>query len=350
LDATFDLLTLSLLPGISTRTARALARRGRLEEQLARPGDHPDLIPAPAQQRLRSGQARREAQEEWRRAREMGIRIVGRDEPEYPALLREIYDPPPVLYVRGWLRAGEGGRCLAIVGSRAATPRGAALARAMAHELGAGGATIVSGLARGIDTAAHLGALDAEARTVAVLGSGLDRMYPQENARLATRIAGRGAVVSEFRLGAAPKPGHFPRRNRMIAGWGRAVVVVEAASRSGALATARVALDEGREVMAVPGHPSQAGAAGVNQLIRDGAVLVRHGADVAEELGLELASGAEADVEDTVLAVLSRDVPQNLEQLHERCGMEVPQLLARLGELELAERVRRLPGAVFVRA
>lgn len=264
-------------------------------------------------------------------------------------LLGRIYDPPPVLYVRGCLEAGDGERCIAIVGARAATPGGATLARALSHDLASAGATIVSGLARGIDTAAHQGALDAQGRTVAVLGSGLDRIYPPENEGLARAIGERGAIVSEFPFGTPPLPQHFPRRNRVIAGWSRGVVVVEAAARSGALNTARTAVDEGRDVMAVPGHPSQPACEGTNQLLRDGAVLVRHARDVAEELGFDLAATAPQPSADPVLGVLRPDAPISLEDLRERSGLETPELLARLTQLELRDEVRRLPGALYVR-
>ena len=277
---------------------------------------------------------------------------MGWDEPDYPALLRQIFDPPPVLYVRGRLDSDEGERSVAIVGSRAATPAGRALARAMGRDLAAAGATVVSGLARGIDTAAHQGALDAAGRTVAVLGCGIDRLYPAENASLAAAIEVNGAIVSEFALGTPPLPHHFPRRNRIIAGWSRGVVVVEAARRSGALNTAHTAVDEGRDVMAVPGHPSQPGSEGTNQLLREGACLVRDARDVAEELGFAppatAAEPAEVSV-DPVLGALRADAPASLEDLRKRSGLETPELLARLSQLELRDQVRRLPGALFVR-
>jgi DNA processing protein len=221
----------------------------------------------------------------------------------------------------------------------------------MARDLAAWGATVVSGLARGIDTAAHEGALEASGRTVAVLGCGLDRTYPAENERLAGRIASAGAVVSEFPLGAPPLPEHFPRRNRVIAGWSRAVVVVEAAARSGALNTARCAADEGRDVLAVPGHPTQLASAGTNQLIRDGAGLVRSAIDVAHELGLEPPATAAAakPPADPLLGALAGDAPATLEELRARSGLETGALLARLTDLELRDVVRRLPGPLFVR-
>jgi DNA processing protein len=350
-DSTIDLLTLSLLPGVVPRVARELALRTSLAAVLARPDDHGDLLGSPARELLRTGAARRRAEEEQRAAAALGARVVGRDEPAYPHLLRHVYDPPPVLYILGDLAEGEGDHTVALVGSRAATPHGTTLARAMARELAGAGLTVVSGLARGIDTAAHQGALEGGGRTVAILGSGLDRLYPVENARLARAVAGRGAVVSEFPLGTPPHPGHFPRRNRVIAGWGRAVVVVEAAQRSGALVTARCALDEGREVMAVPGHPSQPGGAGTNALIRDGALLVRGAADVAEALKVSLPAPAGADgPADPVLAALSADAPRSVEEVQRKSGRPASEVLGRLTELELASRVVRLPGALFVRA
>jgi DNA processing protein len=351
-DGTFELLTLSLLPGVTARTCRDLAERGPVADVLARPDDHGDWLDDQARAQLANGQARRRAEEEQRRARSLGVRVVGRDEPDYPDWLRRIYDPPMVLYVQGRLEPGEGPLSIAIVGSRAASPYGAVLARSMARELAAAGLTVVSGLARGIDSAAHQGALDGGGRTVAVLGSGIDRLYPAENGRLARAVAGSGAVVSEFPLGTEPRPGHFPRRNRIIAGWGRAVVVVEAAQRSGALVTARCGLDEGREVMAVPGHPSSPASAGANALIRDGARLVRHAADVAEELKLELSPAGPASeaASDPVFAALSGDAPATVEELQRRSGRPASEVLGRLTELELASRVRRLPGALFVRA
>lgn len=350
MEETIDLLTIALLPGAGARTARDLAARGPLPEVLAHEDLHGDLLSSPARSALRSGKALSRAKTEIENAHRLGVRIVGRDEPDFPERVRRIYDPPPVLYVRGTLVPGEGERGVALVGSRRASPQGLVLARAMARELARAGLTIVSGLARGIDTAAHHGALDARGRTVAVLGSGLDCLYPPENADLAAAIAKDGAVVSEFPLGSPPDGKHFPRRNRLIAGWGRAVVVAEAAEKSGALLTAHAALEEGREVMAVPGHPSHAGSVGTNRLIRDGAVLVRSAADVAEELGVTLEPMVEEAVEDEVLKALARDVPRSIEELQARCGQALPALLSQLTLLEVGEKVRRLPGPLYVRS
>lgn len=350
LDETFDLLTIALLPGVGARTARDLSARGPLKAALAHPEDHGDLLSPSARSALRTGAARSRAQAELDKARTLGVRVVGRDEPDFPERLRRIYDPPAVLYVRGTVVHGEGDRAVAVVGSRAASPQGLVLARALARDLAQAGLTIVSGLARGIDTAAHRGALEGGGRTVAVLGSGLDQLYPPENAELAAAIARRGALVSEFPFGSPPDRKHFPRRNRLIAGWGRAVVVAEAAEKSGALLTAHAALEEGREVMAVPGHPSHPGSFGTNQLIRDGAVLVRSARDVAEELGMELTVDEEAAVDDDVLRALARDVPRSVEELQARCGRALPELLSHLSFLEVGAKVRRLPGPLFVRS
>jgi DNA processing protein len=350
-DQTLDKLTLVLLPGVGPRTARDLLARGPLADLLARPDDHGDLLGLAARQALQSGAARRRAEDEGARAERLGVRLVPLGDPSYPPLLACLYDPPAVLWVRGQLTLeDEGPRSVAIVGSRAATPAGTTLARALARELAGAGLTVVSGLARGIDAAAHRGALEGHGRTVAILGSGLDRLYPPEHTELAEHLVRHGALISEFPLGTRPERGHFPRRNRLIAGWSRGVVVVEATEKSGALGTARVALDEGREVFAVPGHPSSAQSVGTNALIRDGAVLVRNAADVAAELGFAVSGEKEERNAEPILSVLRREVPTSLEQLVQDSGRSVPDLLAQLSRLELTAQVRRLPGPLFVRA
>jgi len=280
------------------------------------------------------------------------LRVVWRGAGEYPFWLGRIHDPPAALWVRGRLLPDEGERSVAIVGARSATPLGESFARLLARDLAAAGVTVVSGLARGIDAAAHQGALEAGGRTVAVLGSGVDRPYPRQNAELAEAVARTGALVSEFPPGSLAYKSNFPRRNRTIAGWSRVVVVVEAGERSGALITARVALEEGREVMAVPGHPSVPAAAGTNALLRDGAAVARHARDVLDELGLDPrpAPAAAGPGADPVLSLLARGVPASLEELAARASRPVPELLARLAELELEGAVRRIPGALFVRS
>jgi DNA processing protein len=349
-DEVVDLLQTTFLPGVTPRMARALRARGCLAAVLAHPRDHADLLPPPALADLERGRARRRAEDELRKAAAIGVSLTGLDHPDYPALLRETHDPPLVLYVVGRLPATP--LAVSIVGSRKATVGGRAFARSLARDLAAAGVVVVSGLARGIDSEAHRGALDGKGATIAVLGSALDRVYPGEHAGLAREIAAQGgAVVSEFPLGTGPRPDHFPRRNRVIAGLSRAVVVVEAAERSGALGTAALAADEGRDVLAVPGHPTEPLAAGTNALLRDGALLARSAADVAEALGLVIGvTNAIAPSGDHILDSLRPDRPTSLEELVSLCGRPVGELLSHLSVLEIDARVRRLPGPAFVRA
>ncbi|NKX43678.1 DNA-processing protein DprA [Roseicyclus persicicus] len=219
---------------------------------------------------------------ELRAATRAGARMICLGDPDYPAPLAGIADAPPVLWARG--RASLMARpMLALVGTRNASALGSRMARHLAADLGAAGFVVVSGLARGIDALAHRAAL--ETGTVAVMAGGLDVIYPPENADLARAIAERGLCLSEMPFGLDPQARHFPRRNRIVAGLSRAVIVIEAATRSGSLITARMALDQGREVMAVPGHPLDSRAGGGNLLIRDGALLVRGAEDVIEALG-----------------------------------------------------------------
>lgn len=344
MDRLHALLVVSRLPGLTPRAAAALARRGPVHEVLARPDEHHDLLGPAARSRLRRAATWEAAEADRRALVALGARVVAYDDATYPELLRHTADPPPVLYARGvW--PPPGGLAVAVVGARAATPGGCSRARELATGLAGCGVAIVSGLARGIDAAAHRGALDGGAWTAAVLGTGLDRTYPAEHAALADEVAAGGALVTEFPLGTPPRPGHFPRRNRIIAGLVAGVVVVEASERSGALVTAGLALDAGREVMAMPGVPGHPLARGTNALIRDGARLVRHAADVAREFDLP---APDAAPEAGLLAALRH--PTSLDELVTRCRRPAPALLRELTELELSARVRRLPGALYVRA
>lgn len=343
-------LCLALLPGLNPRIQRAVEVLG-LRDVLLRPEEHRVLLGPAACRSLATGEAWAAVAEARRRASTGGYRIVTRGEAAYPPLLHETFDPPPALWVRGRLIPGEN-RAVALVGSRAASPAGLALAREMASELSARGVCVVSGLARGIDAAAHAGALRGGGRTVAVLGSGIDRPYPAENtALLQAIVAAGGAVVSEFPPGAPPRREHFPRRNRVVAGWCRAVVVVEAGRRSGALITARLATDAGRDVLAVPAHPHHVAAAGSNALLRDGAGLVRDAADVLSEIdGPSWVAEPEAPPRevDPLLRALRGGRPMSVDELGTHSGIPTSRLLARLSELELAARVRRLPGNLYL--
>ena len=219
--------------------------------------------------------------------------VVWLTDPVYPALLKQIHDPPPRLFVRGQLPAGP---YIAIVGSRRATPYGCRTARQLARDLSDAGIVVVSGLARGIDAAAHRGALEGTTPTVAVMATGLDRIYPPEHAELAAAIARTGAVITEAVDGTLPLPGYFPVRNRIISGLSHGVVIVEAAERSGALITARMALEQGREVFCVPGSIENPLAAGSHGLIKDGAKLVQTVEDVLDEFPLARLFGDRPDV------------------------------------------------------
>ncbi|MEO7245852.1 MAG: DNA-processing protein DprA [Rubrivivax sp.] len=278
-------------------------------------------------------------------------------DPTYPALLLELTDPPLLLFARGdprWLQ----GSALAVVGSRNPTAQGVDSARAFARTLSDAGFVVVSGLALGIDAAAHEGALDGASGTIAVVGTGPDRVYPARHHALAHRIAQRGLILSEFVPGAPPLPEHFPRRNRVIAGLARGTLVVEAALRSGSLITARLAAEAGREVFAIPGSIHSPQSRGCHQLIRQGAKLVESAQDILEELAPAMArSGAPLDEpgddnapaeRDPLLAALGHE-PVTLDALSARTGWSAQALNVKLLELELDGRVARLPGGLFQR-
>lgn len=287
--------------------------------------------------------------------------LVCLDDPRYPPRLLAIGDPPPVLFVHGD-PAVLARPAIAIVGSRHATQAGLGHARDFARALGEAGLTVVSGLAQGIDAAAHQGALPTAAGTVAVMGTGMDLVYPPRHRALADAITNRGALVSELPLGTAVQRANFPRRNRLIAGLALATLVVEAARQSGSLITARQALEAGREVMAIPGSIHSPVAKGCHQLIREGAKLVESAEDVLVELrGALGASGVPSrarrtrdapppadPADEALLATLGFD-PTNLDALVERTGLPAGALGARLLSLELAGRVERLADGRFAR-
>jgi DNA processing protein len=277
------------------------------------------------------------------------IRTLRRGRSAYPARLAAIHDPPAQLHVRGSSAlAILGGVSVAIVGARSCSAYGRTVARTLARELAAAGAVIVSGMARGVDAEAHRGALDAEGITVAVLGCGVDRDYPAAHADLARRICERGAIVSEYGPGIPPAPWRFPARNRIIAGLCAVTVVVEARERSGALITADFALEEGREVMVVPGEITSALSAGTNALLRLGAAPVLGVADVAAALGLELARDRSCDVGEDAAKVLSAVAAgaTAIDQLARETGLDAARVAASLTELELARAVRVDDGEV----
>lgn len=285
------------------------------------------------------------------RAADAALLPVVWTDPRYPPALATIADPPVVLWVRGEPDALSA-PAVAIVGSRAASPYALEVAERLAADLAASGVVVVSGLARGVDSAAHRGAVRGGGRTVAVLGSGADVVYPAEHVALAADIADRGgAIVSELVPGTPPRPVFFPRRNRIISGLARAVVVIEAGERSGSLITAREALEQGRDVLAVPGNVLTGRNRGAHALLRDGAKIVETADDILAELGMGVARVRPGQVDplDTVLACFTPGEACDFDDLAGRSGLPAAQLLSRLLDLQLAGWVRRLEGGRFVR-
>ena len=346
---------------------RASARGRARETAAARNPSRPLSFPQPRPAGPRG------LDEDLQRLRALGAEVFGAAEPEMPARLRAIPDCPHVLFARGD-RAALWAPQVAVVGSRRATPAGARIARRLAGALAARGIVVTSGLAQGIDAEAHRGALEAGGRTIAVLGSSLDRIYPAEHRGLAERICAQGAVVSEFPFGSRPVPWNFPWRNRIISGLSLGVLVVEAAERSGSLITARLAGEQGREVFAVPGSILNPQAAGCHRLLRDGAKLVEKVDDILEELPAEvlatLDSGASgprsgaaggsgtaiggdaAPAPDTdeaaVLHYLGHE-PASADALAERAGLAPERVYSILSSLEIGGSIRVDPAGRYMR-
>lgn len=345
---------------VSPRRQRALLQHFQSPQAIfTAPAEAVERVDATAvpkiAQVLREYDAEADVQELERR----GFQLLSLYDPSYPALLKAIEDPPPVLFVRGSLQPSDD-RAVAVVGSRRSSAYGRLVAEDLSRQLVAYGLTVVSGLAPGIDTAAHQGALRAAGRTLAVLGCGLDVCYPRENQALAEAIAERGALVSEFPLGTPPEAWRFPARNRIISGLSRAVVVIEAPLNSGALITADFALEQGREVLAVPGNVNNWRHAGCHRLIKEGARLVEEARDVLEALGLSFPlspnEGSETPLppslepsERGILQVLGRQ-QKHIDQICREAALPPAQVNSTLVLLELKGLVRRLPGNLFMRS
>lgn len=281
-----------------------------------------------------------------------GLKVIAARTPHYPPRLWEIADPPIVLWARG--EACVNTRSVAIVGSRRSTPAGLVVARQLGGDLAAAGWTIVSGMALGVDGAAHEAALDAGGETVAVLGCGADVVYPYQHQALAARIAGCGRILSEFPPGSAPRPWHFPLRNRIISGLAHAVVVVEASEKSGSLITARLAMEQGRDVLAVPGSAASGRYRGSHALIRDGARLVETVDDILDELeGVSRRNRTpradKAIAVSRLEAAMAPGEAYSVDDLAAATGRSAADLLAELGALEVAGRIGRAGGGNFVR-
>ena len=323
-------------------------------------------------QSIATGKSLDLAQQECAKASEAGARIVALSDPEYPARLKEIYDPPVVLYVRGNvdLLAKPG---IAIVGTRHPTPYGTGMSERLSTDLAAHGLVIISGMARGVDTAAHRGAISAKGKTIAVFGTGIDVMYPKENTRLAEQIlALDGALISEFPVGTFAAPQNFPIRNRIISGMSVGVLVVEAAEYSGTRITSRCALEQNRDVYAVPGNVTNKNAWGPNTLIKQGAKLVATWEDVWEELPTDVQvvlseeqnespepataslfpDDAASPHEKKILKLIKPDESVHIDQLVQMLENEMSssEIFAALFELELNGKIRQLPGKNFVKS
>jgi DNA processing protein len=299
-------------------------------------------------------------EKEFALAKKYGLKIITVDDKDYPRNLKFIPDPPLVLYVKGEISQGDR-MGIAIVGSRRASFYGLSSAEKFSAELAQLGFTIVSGMARGIDSAAHRGALKARGRTLAVIGSGFGHIYPGENKKLAEEIAQHGAVISEFSVGTRPLRQNFPRRNRVISGLGLGVLVVEAARNSGALITADFALEQGREVFALPGKVDSANSIGTHALIQQGAKLVFCVEDILEEWNLPLAPRQDkmavkkavstlqlTPEESRLFSLLSRR-PLHLDEIAQKINLDIPRISDILLKLQFKKLVKQLPGMQFVR-
>ncbi len=329
-------------------------------------------LPAAAAQAIVSGHSRAEAEKEWKRVQEGGGAIITPVDKGYPERLREIFDPPTVLWIRGdaALLAQPG---IAVVGTRHPTPYGTGMAEMLSRDLAAHGLVILSGMARGVDTAAHRGALEARGKTVAVWGTGIDVIYPKENKKLAEQILeGGGAILSEYPMGTFPAPQNFPIRNRILSGMSVGVLVIEASENSGTRITARCALEQNREVFAVPGNVTSKSSWGPNTLIKQGAKLVATWEDVWEELPTQVRMEVEEQAgiassgdpgaslfnkpdlpEDQghVFEALRPDQSTQLDELVDLLEgkLSSSEIFTALFELELAGRVRAMPGKNYVR-
>jgi DNA processing protein len=371
-----DWLALKLSPGLGTRLAARLAVAfgdPRAVFQASPQEIEKHGVPPLVARMLASSPAYEEAQRELTRSRKEGCEIVVYNDPRYPEILRQIFDPPVLLYCRGnvELLSAPG---IAVVGARKPTPYGLAVAERLAADLSARGLVIVSGLARGVDTAAHKGAVEqGGGRTIAVQGCGIDQCYPSENKRLKTRIEEIGLVISEFPIGSFAAPQNFPIRNRLISGLSLGVLVVEAAQYSGSLITARLALEQDREVFCVPGNITNKFSWGPNTLIKQGSKLVMEWRDVMDELPgpvrqalmVRMAEGDATNgvpgasefteglsgVEKALCEMLKVEEAAQIDQILDKLPEHSPsEILAGLLELEIKGMARQLPGKNYVKA
>lgn len=325
----------------------------RRPEQAVRRLGRPLLVSG---SRLDVSAVRKDVDHELQYCQEHGVHLLTEGSPSYPSRLREIVDPPLVLFAQGNLELLQAGHAVALVGSRKPSNFSINLAYSIARDLSEAGVSVVSGLAAGIDSYAHRGALDGRGGTVAVLGNGIDVLYPRSNRGLYGRIRERGVLITEFPVGARPLKHHFPLRNRVISGLSQGTVVVEASGRSGALITAESALEQGREVMALPGKAGSEAFQGNNLLIKQGAYLVENAADIGEVLGVDVAKScglekklAFSDVEHNILKVIG-DERVSLRDIQRQVPDPVSRIASALTLLELKGAIMQYPGKYYMRA
>lgn len=368
-------ISLNMTPGVGPRKATQLlerfgsaenvfhARRTELESLRLKPETIESIL---------KHEFHDKAEEELEKVKKSGGDVLILDDGSYPFLLREIADPPITLYVKGNWQECFDAPCIAVVGSRKCSTYGENASEMLSRDLAANGVCIVSGLARGIDTAAHRGAIKGKGKTIAVLGTGINQIYPKENARLVEEILDSGgAIVSQFPLETPPLKENFPYRNRIISGLSLAVLIVEASERSGSLITARLATEQNREVLAVPGNITSKNSYGTNYLIKSGAKLVQQWQDAVAELPQEISAKIlpplmdketpEKNAQETLLPadltenerkiykLLSTDEPAHFDVLFESANLKVGDLSAALLGLEMNELVKALPGNCFVK-
>jgi DNA processing protein len=362
-----DAIELSLLPGVGSLTQnriwKALSKISDLFSMEEKPLESLG-VPADAYSVIRSRACRAVAAEIYDWGTREGCQFLVRGSAGYPPFLEEIYDPPLILYARGHLEALEKA-CVAIVGTRRPTIYGLQMAQGIASDLGSRGIAVASGLARGIDAAAHRGCLDGDGITIAVLGCGIDIVYPREHCQLAQKILVKGLLLSEFPPGTSPAPQNFPIRNRIISGMALGTLIVEASEYSGSLITARLAMEQNREVFALPGNLTSPQSFGPNFLIKQGAKLVQTWRDVVEELPPEIRreifirEDARAPLkpelellseeETKLLNMLRVDEATQFDKIYRSSGLSIPRLSDLLLNLEMAGRIRQLPGNLYVR-
>jgi DNA processing protein len=366
-QAALPWLAMTMTPGIAARLSARLLREFGSPEGVFRAsltGLEACNLPAPAAQAIFKKQTFWRAEKELDSVRRIGCKLVNWQEPEYPQALLQIYDPPVMLYVHGdasILNAPS----ISIVGTRRPTLYGSQMAERLGRDLAAKGLTVISGLARGIDAIAHNGATEVGGRAIGVIGTGIDVCYPKENKKLYAKVLERGAIISELPTGSHPAPENFPVRNRIIAGMPHGVVLVEGKQHSGSLITARLAMEFGREVFAVPGNVTQEVSFAPNQLIKQGAKLVTGADDVVEELPAPIrAALVQAEVVEStqrnllaeaslnplakrIYELLSAEEAVPIDELVEKSGLNSSEVLATLFDLEMKGMIRQLPGKQF---